>query len=91
MPEKDWKWDGSLWEFLEIVQWTLVTRQLGKDQPEGWSKMITNPQMIDMKAEEYGITLRAINDEMYRISQDGKRMFELLDMKAKAEDLPNED
>ena len=42
MPEKDWKWDGSLWEFLEIVQWTLVTRQLGKDQPEaksdaGWS------------------------------------------------------
>lgn len=48
---EDWKWDGSIWDFAETIQWALVFRQLSKDKPEGWSKMVSDPKMIEQKAK----------------------------------------
>ena len=61
---EEWRWDGSIWDFAETIQWALVFRQLGKDRPAGWSEMVSDPKMIEQKANEYGITLRAVTDEI---------------------------
>ena len=81
-----WHWDGSIWDFAEVVQWALVFRQLSKDKPAGWSKMVSDPKMMDQKAEEYGITLRAVTDEMLHIGDSLKRMYEVMDKRAENEE-----
>lgn len=81
-----WHWDGSIWDFAEVVQWALVFRQLSKDKPAGWSKMVSDPKMMEQKAEEYGITLRAVTDEMLRIGDSLKRMYEVMDKRAENEE-----
>lgn len=76
---EEWRWDGSIWDFAETIQWALVFRQLSKDRPAGWSAMVSDPKMIEQKANEYGITLRAITDEMLRIGTDLKNMYAIID------------
>lgn len=76
---KEWRWNGSIWDFAETIQWALVFRQLSKDKPDGWSNMVSDPKMIEQKANEYGMTLRAITREMLRIGTDINNMFAILD------------
>lgn len=83
---EEWRWDGSIWDFAEVVQWALVLRQLSKDKPAGWTNMVSEPKMIEQKADEYGITLRAVTSEMLRIGDCLKRMYEIIDKRAESED-----
>jgi len=83
---EEWHWDGSIWDFAEVVQWALVFRQLSKDKPAGWSKMVSDPKMMEQKANEYGMTLRAVTDEMLRIGDSLKRMYEIMDKRAENEE-----
>ena len=83
---KEWRWDGTIWDFAEVVQWALVFRQLSKDKPAGWSQMVSDPIMIEQKAEEYGMTFRAITDEMQRIGADLDRMMAMTEKKADSEE-----
>lgn len=88
---EEWCWDGTIWDFAEIVQWAFVFRQLGKDKPVGWSEMVSNPEMIKQKAAEYGITLRAVTHEMLRIGTDLKNMYAAIDARNKnqqSDDMP---
>ena len=39
---EEWRWNGSIWDFAEIVQWALVFRQLSKDKPAGWMDMVSD-------------------------------------------------
>lgn len=81
-----WRWNGSIWDFAEVVQWALVFRQLSKDTTAGWSNMVSDPKMIEQKADEYGIALRAVTSEMLRIGDSLKRMYEIIDKRAESED-----
>lgn len=83
---EEWHWDSSIRDFAEVVQWALVFRQLSKDKPAGWSKMVSDPKMIEQKANEYGMTLRAVTDEMLRIGDSLKRMYEIMDKRAENEE-----
>ena len=71
--------NGTIWDFAEVIQWAVVVRQLSKDKPDGWTRMASDPKMIEQKAEEYGMTLRAITSGMLRIGKDLKNMYELID------------
>lgn len=42
--------------------------------------------MIEQKADEYGITLRAVTSEMLRIGDSLKKMYEIIDKRAESED-----
>lgn len=75
----EWHWDGSIWDFIETIQWTLVFMQLSKDKPEGWSEMVSAPKTIKKKAAEYGMPFRAITDEMLRIGSDLNNMLLFLE------------
>lgn len=82
----EWRWNGTIWDFAEFVQWALVFRQLSKDKPAGWSQMVSNPKMIEKKAEEYGMTFRAITDEMLRIGTNLDRMMSITEKKEDSEE-----
>ena len=83
---KEWHWDGTIWDFAEVVQWALVFRQLSKNKPARWSQMISDPKMIEERAEEYGMTFRAITDEMLRIGTDLDRMMSITEKKEDSEE-----
>ena len=76
---EEWHWDSSIWDFVETVQWTLVFRQLSKDKPLGWSKMVSDPKIVEQKANEYGMTYRAITNEMLRIGELLKHMLDIIE------------
>ena len=48
--------------------------------------MVSNPKMIEQKAEEYGMTFRAITDEMLRIGTDLDRMMSITEKKEDSEE-----
>lgn len=52
--------------------------------------MVSDPKMIGQKANEYGITLRAVTDEMLRIGTDLKNMYAILDKKEDCADTDTE-
>ena len=83
---EEWRWNGSIWDFAEVVQWALVFRQLSKDKPAGWIDMVSDPKMIEQKANEYGMTLRAVSNEMLRIAESLERMYAIMDKRAASEE-----
>jgi uncharacterized coiled-coil DUF342 family protein len=72
---EEWKFDGSVWEFIDIMKWSLVVREARKRCEENYGEIMTNPALIESKSEEYGITIPKIAEEMVRIGGD---MIELL-------------
>lgn len=69
---EEWHWNGTTNGFIEVVQWAFTFRQLSKDRPAGWMDISSNPQMMEQKADEYGMTFDALASEMLRIAQDYK-------------------
>jgi len=76
---EEWRWDSSIWDFVETIQWTLVFRQFSKEKPLGWSKMVSDPKIVEQKANEYGMTYRAITNEMLRIGRDLNNMLDIIE------------
>ena len=77
--EPHWKFDGSIWEFLGTVQWAFVFRELGRSGRRHVLEIVSKPDQVEEAAQEYGITYRALANEMQRISKDALRMFAILD------------
>lgn len=50
----EWRWNGTIWDFAEFVQWALVYRQLSKDKPAGWSQMVSDTKMIEKRRKNTG-------------------------------------
>ena len=76
-PDSDWKWDGTLWDFVEIVQWAMVVRDVGKHN--GNLDIISDPKRALDYAYDHGITRRAVVREMQRIAKDGANMLWAID------------
>ena len=81
----DWKWDGTLWDFVEIVQWAFVFKKLSKEHHEDCYKIVTDPKKKKKKAEEYGMTLYAISKEMVEHGNEAIEMLELIEKRKRAE------
>ena len=77
MENKEWSWDGTVWGFIEVIQWALVFKRLGREQPEAWTDIVTNPDLVQQKAAEYGMNNWAISKEMVRIGTDAIKMLEI--------------
>ena len=68
-----WKWDseeGTLWNFIEIVQWTLVLRRLGREKSDRIYDIACSPKLTQEKAEEYGMDLYAVAKSMAECGRD---------------------
>lgn len=85
MPRKEWRWEGGLWSFIEIVQWALVFHRLGKEDMPGWNDIMTSPERVRAKAEEYGMTWKAIAREMVRHGSNALSMLDFHDVQREEE------
>ena len=83
--DQGWHWEGSLWSFLDVVRWALVYYRLGKDHSPGWSTIMSSPEKVRAKAEQFGLTYRAIANEMIRLGTEGISMLDMLDAMDKDE------
>jgi hypothetical protein len=77
--EDMWKFDGSMWDFLEYMLWYLVVEEAKKRGEENIGKLMITPELIRSKGDEYGITFKAIAYEMVRIGGNAVRLLELAD------------
>lgn len=79
MLDSDWRWDGTLWDFVEIVQWAMVFHTVAKNnEPDAW-KAVSDPKLVREYEDKHGITRRAVVSEMLRIGNDGANMFWAID------------
>ena len=83
--KKEWRWESGWWPFVEIVKWAFVFHRLGQEKPPGWAEIMSSSKMVSEKAEEYGMTMRAIANEMVRIGKDAVMMLDLVDETKRAE------
>lgn len=79
MDQKEWRWEGGLWSFIEIVQWAFVFHRLGKENPPDWNDIMTSPERVRAQAEKYGMTWKAIAREMVRQGNDALSMLGIPD------------
>ncbi len=77
--DSEWRWDGTLWDFVDAVQWALVVRDIEKNNASPEWSIISNPRRCVDYANERGITRRAVVREMMRIATDGADMFRAID------------
>lgn len=73
---KNWRWNGSVWDFMATIQWALVCHELGVQQRPNLAKVITSPERVAAEAEKLGLTEEAIAEEMIWI---GKFVLDLAD------------
>lgn len=79
MDNQEWRWEGGIWSFIEIVQWALVFHKLGKEGKSDFAETMSSPEKVMQKADEYGMSMRAITKEMLRIGEDAESMFWAID------------
>ena len=71
-----------MWSFVEVVQWACVLYKLGQEGKPGFYTTMTDPKKVKMKAEEYGMTMRAVANEMFRIGKDAKALLDAVSEEA---------
>ena len=81
MEQKEWQWTGSLWSFIEIVQWALVFHKLGIEKPQKWNEIMASPELVLSKAEEYGMTQRAVAIEMIKCGNAAIKLLDCLEVR----------
>lgn len=83
--KRKWHFDGSAWEFVKVVQWALVFRQLIIDNRiMDWSEIGSNEKKLKQTAAEYGITYRNISEDMREISQKLSLAYAVIDLRRRS-------
>jgi len=71
----DWTFNGTKEEFIDLVRWAMVLREMKQDGTEGRFRTANSPAQAAQMAERYGITPAAVLNEMKRIhaeTDDGR-------------------
>lgn len=76
MKNKEYKCPYSLYHFLGIMKWSLVTKQMDEDNREDRFEVMTNPNKIEEVAEEYGINSYTLMKELIRFADEAKQSIE---------------
>ena len=68
-----WKFNGGIWTFVDLVKCSLVLWKMRKDDIipiEERGRIMSDPDLLNAKAEEYGMNEYSISKEMVRIGKD---------------------
>ena len=63
----NWTFNGTKEEFIDLVRWAMVLREMKQDGTEGRFRTANSPAQAAQMAERYGITPSAVLNEMKRI------------------------
>lgn len=83
---EEYKFDGNAYEFLGIMKWSLVARQMQKENRKDRFDVLTNPDKVEEAAEEYGMDDYALIKELIRMTDELKNT-EFYERKSLVEDL----
>ena len=75
MNKQEWKYNGSVWDFIDMVKWSVVAQYLVRKERDDVVDILRNPEDIKKFAEQMGITDRAMADELRRIGEKAERLF----------------
>ena len=69
-----YKFDGSAFYFLGLLQWTIVVHEARKRNEPNFEEICMNPDLIAKKQKEYGISDTDLVKESIRLLKelDGK-------------------
>lgn len=81
--QEPWSWDGSLWEFVDAVQWSCVCLKMYKDGCQNLSDVVSNSKLWQEQATKYGMTDGAVIREMLRLGSEALRHLDADDMRKK--------
>lgn len=83
---EEYKFDGSAYEFLGIMKWSLVARQMQKDHRKDCSDVLKDSAKVGEVADEYGMDEYVLIKELIRLTDELKNT-EFYERKSLVEDL----
>lgn len=83
---EEYKFDGSAYEFLGIMKWSLVARQMQKDHRKDCSDVLKDSVKVGEVADEYGMDEYVLIKELIRLTDELKNT-EFYERKSLVEDL----
>ena len=69
---EEYKFDGSAYEFLGIMKWSLVARQMQKDHRKDCSDVLKDSAKVGEVADEYGMDGYVLIKELIRLTDELK-------------------
>ena len=75
MIEQNWEYSGSVWDFIDMVKWSLVAQHLAGEERDDMLEILKNPDNTERAAQELGITDRTLVEEMRRIGEKAEKLF----------------
>lgn len=69
---EEYKFDGSAYEFLGIMRWSLVARQMLKDHRKDCSDVLKDSDKVGEVADEYGMDGYVLIKELIRLTDELK-------------------
>lgn len=69
---EEYKFDGSAYEFLGIMRWSLVARQMLKDHRKDCSDVLRDSDKVGEVADEYGMDGYVLIKELIRLTDELK-------------------
>ncbi len=60
----NWTFNGTKEEFIDLVRWAMVLREMKQDGTEGRFRTANSPAQAAQMAERYGITPAAVLNEI---------------------------
>lgn len=83
---EEYKFDGSACEFLGIMRWSLVARQMQKEHRKDCSDVLKDSAKEGEVADEYGMDEYVLIKELIRLTDELKNT-EFYERKSLVEDL----
>ncbi|MBR1710481.1 MAG: hypothetical protein IJ719_16915 [Clostridia bacterium] len=79
MGERDWKFEGTLWEFIHMVRHACVVYEYVREKKTGVIDILTDEDAFRKAADEYGITYEAVKAEIRRNLDFADHLDELME------------
>ncbi len=64
MKDNIWKFEGTSWEFIQLVRHACVVYECVKTKRNDVMQILTDDKAFQEAADEYGITYEAVKDTM---------------------------
>lgn len=69
---EEYKFDGNAYDFLWLMKWSLVARQMLKENRKGHFSILTDSEKVQEAAEEYGMDDFVLINELIRLTDELK-------------------
>ena len=73
--EEKWRYDGKVWDFIDMIKWCIVARELAEENADNLIDVLKSPEKVKQKACALGLSDRAVAEEILSIGEKTRRLF----------------